>query len=70
MKLALAVTLALALQSACEANLPSLVPEPLVGTGFPTEHSNYLCAAPALRPDCPRPSSLPRAAAAADLLGR
>ena len=68
MKLALA--LVLALPSACQANLPSLVPEPLVGTGFPTEHSNYLCAAPALRPDCPRPSSLPRAAAAADLLGR
>ena len=68
MKLALA--LALALPSTCHANLPSLVPEPLVGTGFPTEHSNYLCAAPALRPDCPRPSSLPRAVAAADLLGR
>ena len=68
MKLVLA--LVLALLSACQANLPSLVPEPLVGTGFPTEHSNYLCAAPALRPDCPRPSSLPRAAAAADLLGR
>ena len=67
----LALGLALALPSACRANLPSLVPEPLVGTGFPTEHSNYLCAAPALRPDyCPRPSSLPRAAAAADLLGR
>ena len=67
----LALGLALALPTGCLANLPSLVPEPLVGTGFPTEHSNYLCAAPALRPDyCPRPSSLPRAAAAADLLGR
>jgi hypothetical protein len=44
MLLTLTLTVALMLLRTADANLPTLVPNPLAGTGFPSEHDNFLCS--------------------------
>jgi len=44
MLLTLTLTVALMLLRTADANLPTLVPNPLAGTGFPSVHDNFLCS--------------------------